>query len=242
MTEIAVKPRTKARSANAAGRFDIYVGVHKGLRSFMAETLASVGRMDVHDADDVGRTLAQVRELLDVCRHHLNAEDRFIHAAMEARRPGSTADRASEHADHARAFERLEAEVRAVERVQPEARAAAALRLYRSLAVFVAENLEHMHAEETAHNAVLWATHSDEEIAELQHAIVASIRPETMAVFTRWMIPAMTPAERAGLLGGIQLGAPREVLERILATVRPHLSERDWTKLIAAIAPLPVFA
>jgi hypothetical protein len=242
MTEIAVQQRPEARPTNAAGRFDIYLGVHKGLRSFMADTLTSVGRLDARDADDVARTLAQVRGLLDACRHHLNAEDRFIHAAMEARRPGSAADRAGEHADHAQAFERLEADVRAVERAQPDARAAAALHLYRDLAVFVAENLEHMHAEETAHNAVLWATHGDEEIAEIQHAIVASIHPEAMAVFMRWMIPAMTPAERAGLLGGIQLNAPREVLERILATVRPHLGERDWTKLMAAIAPLPVFA
>jgi hypothetical protein len=50
----------------------------------------------------------------------------------------------------------------------------------------------------------------------------------------------MTPAERAGLFTGIQSGAPREVLERMLATARPHLSERDWTKLMAALAPLPV--
>ena len=242
MTEIAVKPRPEARPASTAGRFDIYAGVHKGVRSFMADTLMSVGRLDAHDADDTARTLAQVRGLLDVCRAHLHAENRFIHAAMEGRRPGSAGDTERDHADQAQAFERLEADAQAVERAQPAARAAAALRLYRCLAVFVADNLLHMHAEETGNNAVLWATHADEELAEIQHAIVASIRPETMATFMRWMIPAMSPVERAGLLGGIQLGAPREVLERILATVRPHLSERDWTKLTAAIAPLPNFA
>jgi hypothetical protein len=242
MTEIAVKPRPEARPASAAGRLDIYAGVHKGVRSFMADTLTSVGRMDAHDAADTARTLAQVRGLLDVCRAHLNAENRFIHPAMEGRRPGSAGDTERDHADQAQPFERLEADAQALERAQPAARAAAALRLYRGLAVFVADNLLHMHAEETGNNAVLWATHGDEELAEIHHAIVASIRPETMATFMRWMIPAMSPVERAGLLAGIQLGAPREVLERILATVRPHLSERDWTKLLAAIAPLPSFA
>jgi hypothetical protein len=89
---------------------------------------------------------------------------------------------------------------------------------------------------------VLWATHTDEEIGEIQQALVASLRPEKMALFIRWMVPAMSPAERAGLLGGIQLGAPREVFERVLATARPHLAGRDWAKLMAALAPLPVGA
>jgi hypothetical protein len=99
-----------------------------------------------------------------------------------------------------------------------------------------------MHVEETANNAVLWATHTDEEIAEIEQAIVASVSPETMAAFLRWAVPAMTPAERARLFTGIQSGAPREVLDRMLGTSRPHLSERAWTKLMAALAPLPVSA
>ena len=56
--------------------------------------------------------------------------------------------------------------------------------------------LAHMHDEETSNNAVLWATHGDEALAEIQQAIVASMRPETMAAFIRWMVPAMSPAER----------------------------------------------
>ena len=124
----------------------------------------------------------------------------------------------------------------------PTAARPRALRLYRRLGVFVAENLEHMHVEETANNAVLWATHTDEELVEIQHAIVASVSPAMMAAFLRWAVPAMTPVERAGLFTGMQAGAPRAVFERMLATARPHLSERDWTKLTAALGPVPVFA
>jgi hypothetical protein len=99
-----------------------------------------------------------------------------------------------------------------------------------------------MHVEETENNATLWASYSDEELAEIHHAIVASLRPETMAAFMRWIIPALSPVERAGLLTGIRLGAPREVLDRMLAIARPHLGERDWGKLMTALGPLPAFA
>jgi len=240
MAHTATSRPVEARQTSPAGRFDIYAGVHKGLRSFMAETLVAAGRMDVYDPAEIIGTLAQVRGLLDLCRAHLHAENQFLHPAMEARRAGTACKTATEHEDQVQALEALETGVLAVERAQPGARVEAVRRLYHRLAAFVAENLAHMHDEETSNNAVLWATHGDEALAEIQQAIVASMHPETMAAFIRWMVPAMSPAERAGLLGGIQLGAPREVFERVLATARPHLTAREWTKLMAALAPLPM--
>jgi iron-sulfur cluster repair protein YtfE (RIC family) len=240
MAHTTISRQVEPRQASHTGRHDIYAGVHKGLRSFMTETLVAAGRVDVHDPAELIGTLAQVRSLLDACRAHLHAENQFLHPAMEARRPGSARETAKDHEDHVRALETLETDVLALERAQPGVRGEAARRLYDRLAGFVAENFVHMHDEETGNNAVLWATYADEELAEIQQAIVASLPPEKMALFLRWMVPAMSPAERAGLLAGIQLGAPREVFDRVLATARPHLTEREWTKLMAALAPLPV--
>ncbi len=242
MIETAVESPVEARPAGPAGCVDLHSGVHKGLRAAMAETLAAAGRLDAHDPAEVAATAAQVRTLLDLCRTHLHHETQFVLSAMQARRPGSACATAQAHEDQLRVIERLEADLLAVERAATGAKADAALHLYGRLALFVAGNLEHMHVEEIGNNAVLWATHSDEELAEIQQAIVAALRPDTLAAFLRWMVPAMSPAERAELLGGIQLGAPREVFERILAIARPHLGERDWTKLMAALAPLPAFA
>jgi hypothetical protein len=242
MAQTAIQSKADAVETAAGGRVDLYAGIHKGLRRFMADTLVAVGRMDVHDAAEVGGTLAQVRGLLELCREHLHTENQFLHPAMEARRPGAACTAAKEHEAHLPAMEQLEAGILAVERAKPATRESAASQLYRRLGVFVAENLAHMAVEETANNAVLWATHTDDELAEIHQAIVASVSPGTMGAFLRWAVPAMTPAERAALFSGIQSGAPREVLERMLAAARPHLTGRDWTKLMAALAPLPLFA
>lgn len=224
------------------GRLDLYAGVHKGLRQCMAETLVAVGRMDLFDPTATAETLGAVRALLDLSRTHLHVENQFFHPAMESRRPASARRTANDHADQTRAIERLEAGVLAVERAAAEARRAPVQRLYTDLAAFVAENLSHMAVEETENNAVLWAAYADEELAEIHQAIVAFLGPATLTAFLRWMVPAMSPAERAGLLGGIQLGAPRPVFEAILAAARPHVAERDWAKLMAALAPMPVAA
>jgi hypothetical protein len=228
----ASAPRTLKGSTP---RREMYTGVHKGLRAFMADVLVAVGRMDPHDDEEVTQTAARVRALLHICRIHLHEENRHIHPAMESRRPGSSATTAGEHLEHEEAFERLEAGVRALLGANGPERDAAAQGLYRGIALFLAENLAHMHVEETANQATLWATHSDEEIAAITRSIIASIAPADMAVFMRWMVPAMAPAERAGMLAEMRQGAPREVFEGVLALVRPHLSQREWAKLTRAL-------
>ncbi len=231
--------RSVARTLpDAPARLDLYRFAHKGLRAFLHDVMLQVGRVDVDDEVEVKESLARVRELLTICRIHLQKENHFIHTALETRRAGAAAQAAEDHAQHERSFEDLEHDAHAVESSQAAARVVAATRLYRRLALFVADNLEHMHVEETELNEALWATHSDEELRHIQQALVAAIAPEHRVVFQRWMVPAMTPAERVALFSDIKQRTPAHVFSGILANVKPHLAERDWNKLIAALAGL----
>jgi hemerythrin-like domain-containing protein len=234
----AVAPAVAA-TALPARRTNLYVVVHKGLRLCMADTLAALGRMDPHDEDEVVATLARIRSLLGLCRSHLKLEDCHLHAAMQARRPGSAAHTAADHVEHAAALERLEARIEAVEAANDADRDEVALDLYRELALFVAENLEHMHVEETHNMEVLWACYADEELQGLHDAIVRSIAPADLLSYARWMVPAATPTERAALLSGMQQGAPREAFAALIGIVRPTLSSREWAKVEHAIGPAP---
>lgn len=220
-------------SVSSPARVDLYASVHKGLRAFMADTLAKVGRIDADDAEDVAAGLAQVRDLLLVCRVHLTDENLFIHQAIEARCAGASAKIALEHVHHEESLEALAALVRQTE--EATAKAPLVERLYRALAIFVAENLEHMHVEETEHNAALWAAYSDTELLEIEHAIIAWVPPEAMPIFLRWMIPAMSHPQRVGMLGGMKQSAPPEAFAGVLATARATLSARDFAKLAQAL-------
>jgi hemerythrin-like domain-containing protein len=229
-----------ASVAVAPARENLYLVVHKGLRMCMGDTLAAVGRMDPHDEDDVVATLARVRGLLDLCRCHLELEDRHLHAAMEARHPHSAAPTTADHVEQSAALARLDACIEAVEAANDVDRDRVALALYRALALFVAENLEHMQVEETANMEVLWACYSDEELRAIHDAIVGSIAPADLLSYLRWMVPAAAPAERAALLSGVQQGAPREAFAALIGIVRPTLSAREWAKLVHAIGPAPI--
>lgn len=217
--------------AAAQPRVDMYVGIHKALRAFMADTLLTLGRVDVEDDEALARATGQVIDLVDFCLSHLGHENAFIHPAIEARAAGASAAIAHDHEDHEREIAQLRAAALALRTIEPSRRGGAALALYRALSVFVADNMRHMHEEETAHNAVLWSRYTDGELAVIHDALVASIPPQELMTGLRWMVPAMTPDERLELLSGIQAHAPAPAFGAILDVARGHLAEREWKQL-----------
>ena len=227
---------TDALPSTAKPRYELYRPIHKALRAFMSDTLSVVGRMDANDEHDVAAALEQVRSLLAVLTIHLEDENRFVHAAMEARRPGSAAHTSRDHVEHECALAELKSMTERIEHSTGPQREALAVSLYARLALFVAENLEHMHVEERDNMSVLWAEYSDEELAQIEHAIVAAVPPAMMGTAARWFMAGLNHAERVGWFQGMRHGAPPVVFEGMLAIARGNLSARDWAKLAHALA------
>jgi len=221
-------------------RFDLYRLIHKGLRACMSDALSALGRLDPEDDSERRETLDKVRALLFLCRSHLDKENRYVHAALEARRPGSAAQAEGEHHNHLLAIDWLEQCLRELETAGGDTRAAAVHRLYQQLALFTAENFEHMHHEETRHNELLWAAYTDAELLAIHERILAALTPQERAGSLRWLLPAVAPAERAELLAGLRAQAPAPVFEELLAMLRAQLSTAAWRKLARALPVPPV--
>lgn len=224
-----------AAAQAAQPRLNLYAGIHKALRAFMADTLLAVGRMDVGDDLELAQTCHRVVELLDFCRSHLGHENRFIHTAMEACAPGTSLKLAREHEGHERDIARLAAGAMALLAAPSARRGALAQALYTELAVFVGHNYEHMQVEETEHNAVLWAHYSDAELAEIHNALVATIPPQETMLAMRWMLPFLSPAERVAVLSDMRAHAPAPAFGAVLEAVQPHLTQPEWAKLARAL-------
>lgn len=229
-------------AAAQAPRVDMYSGIHKAMRAQMAAMLVAVGRMDPDDTAELQAATDVVLQLLQACASHLAHENNFVHAAIEARAPGASEAIAHEHEEHLHHIDVLRASVAAVRScTEASTRAGLVQQLYRELTLFVAENFQHMHVEETTHNAVLWARYTDAELVAIHDALVASIPPLEMMATARWLVPSMNPAERLGLLSDIRAKAPAPAFQAILDTVQPHLTQGEWAKLARGlgIAPVP---
>lgn len=226
--------------APAAPRFDMYGAIHKALRSMMGDTLVALGATDAADDAAVESSLAKLEQLIAACASHLEHENRFVHPAIEARSPGTTARIAEDHVGHETALDELRAGARAVRRAGAAYRGVVLGRLYRGLALFVAENFEHMEREETGHNQALWDTYSDAELLAIHDELVGSIPPAEMMQVLQWMIPSVSHAERAGMLGGMRAQAPEGVFEAVLDLAYRSLSQREWAKLARTLGVPPV--
>ena len=222
-------------TAPAAPRFDMYGPIHKALRSFMCDTLLRAGRMDVDDAAERDATLDQVDALLAFCLDHIEHENAFVHAAIEARQPAGSKRTADDHVEHIETIAALRDETAAVRHAQPQTQTLLAHRLYHHLALFVAENLQHMHIEETANNAALWALYSDAELHEIHARLLAVIPPAKELLVVRWMVPALNPMERAAIVGHAKTLMPPEAFLGILIHLQPHMDAPGWSKLTAAV-------
>ncbi len=217
----------------ATPRLDLYAHIHKAMRLFMTDTLQQLSRLDVDDADELTTVLAQLEALLDAADHHVQRENEFMHPLIEARCAGVSAGIAAEHVEHLAAIAALRVDALAL-RALPSP--TSAHRLYQRFAEFVADNFEHMAVEESRHNQALWAAYSDAELHEIHGRILASIGPREMSEVLRWMVPALTPAERAMVVGGL----PPAVRAPVLAGMRPLLNDAAWTKLCRALNQAPV--
>jgi len=235
METLIVQRADTAAKAIVAERFNLYTSIHKALRSLMCDTLVRMGRLDVEDAHERATVLGQLETLLEFCRGHVQHENEFVHSAIEARLPGGAAVTASDHLEHVDSIDQLAREAAALAAAGATDREPLALRLYRHLALFVAENFQHMHIEETANAAALWAHYSDAELFALHDRLLASLPPEEHLLVARWMVPASTPAERAGMFGAMKTQMPPEACRGMLMHVQPYLDAQGWIKLSRAV-------
>ncbi|MBP8213833.1 MAG: hemerythrin domain-containing protein [Propionivibrio sp.] len=217
------------------GRPHLYTGIHKALRKYMSAVLTSVGQLDADDDLQCREVMADVQQLLDVLRGHVETENTMVHPAIEARYPGALAGITAEHAGHEVAIEQLRHYARTLLTISGKERGAFALFLYRELSSFVAENLEHMLREETQNQHLLWAAYSDAELQAIEEAILASLPPEKMAVLLPWIVSAISVEERLEMYQGMRQAAPALVFDNALSVARSCLPAHAWEKLSTAL-------
>lgn len=214
------------------GRYDLYGAIHKGLRKAQCDLLVRLGNTDYGDARATTDLLSDMRGLLALAAAHVMHEDTHIHSALRDRGTVSTDRLDDQHEDHRAAFAELEALVAAIEAAGPKERTALGRRLYLAFASYIAHDLEHMHEEETVAAPQLWSLFSDAELMAIENRIVGSLSPEKAMAFMQLMIPAIQPAERAAMLGGMKQQAPREAFDAVIEfAARPNLSAEEFADL-----------
>ncbi|MBD1544827.1 hypothetical protein [Roseibium aggregatum] len=222
-------------AAEVEAREDLYYAVHKGIRLANARMLIALGRLDPADEEAVVETLTALSAHLDLSLSHLEHENREIHTAIDARCPGSSDHAAEDHDDHLHAFGELRRLAEDVASATVD-RPACLRRLYQRFALFFANDLLHMHEEETDLMPLMERNFSNEELAGIHQRIVQSIPLPEMIRYGRIMLGAASAPERVAMVTGMEMGLPSEAFSVLMGgIVGKAWRMGDWQALDSAV-------
>jgi hypothetical protein len=205
-------------------RLDLFITIHKGLRSALFETTQQVARTDFHDPDASERTASAVRRLVGYLDEHAAHEDRVLMPVIAELSPPLFAELNADHSRVDGLQRELEGLADRLATASEEERVSLGRRLYERIGKLVAEHMLHMDREETSANRLLWAHRTDEELRVLHLAILTSIPPARLVEYAKIMLPSVSPAERTALLGGLQRLLPAEETAEVISIAEKMMS------------------
>ena len=178
-------------------RDDLFTTIHKGLRMGLFDLTVQAGRTDWDDPLAVAELHDRWRALRSLLDGHSHHEDHHIFRLLDAH--DATALVAVE-ADHVALDLQLSDLDTCMDTAFTTPGPALGLEAYRTLSLFVAAYLVHIHREETSVMASIWRQCTDEEIAAARAGFMAEITPDHLALSLELMLDAAEPATRAVLL------------------------------------------
>lgn len=211
---------------------DLYYAVHKGIRLANIRLLTVIGQSDPADASEIAAMLNRLEQHLDLSHAHLKHENTKVHTVVEARVPGGAGAADEDHDHHLATFAELRDLASELALASDGSRADVLRRLYQRFALFVAEDFQHMHEEETRLMPLIAAHFSPEEIAGIEHSIVTSIEPRMLVSFMKVMLGAANRSERIAAVAGMKAAMPPEVFAQVFAgIVHPDWRHDDWDEM-----------
>jgi len=227
-------------TACATPRFSPYRFIHKGLRALMFDTLRNAGALDATLAPERAQLVDEVERLLAICADHLAHENQFFHEALRQHAPRAVLPFHEDHLEHVEAIDHLSLLLQRVRDADEQHAASLAYELYLRLTIFIGENLAHMAEEESVLTQALWAHFSDAEIMAIETALHATLAPEEMAFYLRWMARGMNASEIVMVLGGARPQLPAAAFDQMTEIVQAELQPARWARVASALGLPPV--
>lgn len=182
-------------------RVDLFTTIHKAIRGALFELAREAARCDLRSAAEIDALVARVERTIGYLEEHAHHEDHHVIAAVRTVAPELAASLAQDH----RALDVVAIEVeRAAHELataSPSERPDVGAQLVRLVNHLVAVQLVHMNREETEVNAALWEGLGDPELADIRGRILGAIPADRMTEWQALMVPALSPVERAAVIG-----------------------------------------
>jgi len=216
-------------------RHSFFKQVHKGIRALAGDLVAAAGRTDFRSRPEVEALRERVEEAFAVFEAHARHEDGFILPLLRVCAPEVAADGEADHRAQSLRLRDLRSALALAAGAGPSAPVLGHAFVL-GLSRFHGEMLVHMADEEERLMPALWAAFDDDALRRVHAALLESLAPSEKLATLRWMLPAISPAERADLLSALRASAPPAAYDAIVRVAREALTAEEWARLEAETA------
>lgn len=193
---------------------------HKYVSFALSELERCIAKADFTNNADIEHIQREWLAVKEMLKGHARHEEENFHALLEKK--GSTIHREA-HDDHERQEESLEnlqclldGTLTSFDRIE------AGYQFYLAYRKFVADNLLHLHEEETKLLPELQRLCTDEELRAIENPIYEIMTSDEMAEMLQVLFPHMNPSDKYAFLTDIKLAQPQKFLELCNKTKRSY--------------------
>lgn len=217
-------------------RFNMFNQIHKSLRVLLYDTAAMIGRTDFDDAAQLETISERIRFVMTSFDKHAHHEDNHVLPLLSKYEPAIVDAFEQEHVTDMALGQKLNGFLTALDLAQlPEAKKQLGISLSSAFIEFMIFNLQHMAKEETVLNKLLWRYYSDEQLLNVNKAIVASIPAEEMNASNGWMMKSLSNSEIILWLRNVERSAPQPVFRSLFTTAEQELPEGRFREILEGL-------
>ena len=200
---------------------------HKYVSAALNDVERLIARTDFRQPEAVQKVAEDFEALTQMLHGHAQYENERLHTLLQKKNSTAFVHAAQDHAHQDKQILEIQHLIEQVAHAEiEEEKITKGYQLYLTYRKFVAENLLHLHEEETEILPELQRLYTDEELQQVEALTYRMMTPEEIVHMIKVLFPYMNPTDQKAVLEDIKKLAP-EKFERAWAQIKPLLADQE---------------
>ncbi|NLE22297.1 MAG: hypothetical protein GX624_05915 [Actinobacteria bacterium] len=209
-------------------RPDLFTAIHKAIRAMVYDAGGRLQTADFADDRAATTTTADLIPVLSLLREHHHTEEEIVFPQVRPFDETLIDGLEAQHETIETLLTIAGDAVSATETAEPASRPDAGAELNKRFNELAAFYLEHLAHEEQTIVPVMWEHFTDEGLAAIQKAIMASAKPQLVLDWLGWMFRGLNRQELVSMLSDAKASLPEPALEGIRDLGAANLEPERW--------------
>ncbi|MBA2652642.1 MAG: hemerythrin domain-containing protein [Tatlockia sp.] len=187
---------------------------HKYVTFVLNELDKNIGKADFRDALQTKQIESDLETVINLLRFHAQHEDEKIHALLKKHGSEVFKEIEADHHSHATVFSHLKVKLKEVSKAKTDAeKINYGYQFYLNYRKFLAENLEHLHQEETVLMPELIRLCTKQELESIDNPVYQEMTPDQLVGMLETLFPVLNPDDKEYFIADLINAVPLKVRE-----------------------------